>query len=427
MAGFYVEGLSANTANQLSQTIDTDFFNIIPVRVKYTFLNLNQLKTDNPDLFKEYGEYFALGGILFDSVTNPAPENVANSPLKNYIFAKPLFSNIKHIPLTNEITYVISFPTPNLQNPDFINLNDEGYYYFPPVNLWNSNHHNALPNPLTTSTQTPSEQKDYQQVEAGSSQKITDNTEDINLGSTFEEKEDIKPLQPYEGDVIFDGRWGQSLRFGSTVPNTDNTWSEIGDSGDPITILRNGQPNIPFNAQRLTVEDINQDLASVWMTSTQQIPINVASVNDYASYEPDMAPALPNQYKGNQVILNSGRLVLNSKTDHLLLSSNKSINLNAQESVNVDVTGDFIVQAGQILLGSKDASESVLLGDSTINLLQQILQDQKTLLDVLSGQVGVPTGTLLAPTATIAALVSSNLSGYIAQLDGLKSDYVKVE
>lgn len=206
-----------------------------------------------------------------------------------------------------------------------------------------------------------------------------------------------------------------------------NPWSSGSTNGDPITILRNGQPNIPFNAQRLTVEDINQDLASVWMTSTQQIPINVASVNDYASYEPDMAPTLPNQYKGNQVILNSGRLVLNSKTDHLLLSSNKSINLNAQESVNVDVTGDFIVQAGQILLGSKDASESVLLGDSTINLLQQILQDQKTLLDVLSGQVGVPTGTLLAPTATIAALVSSNLSGYIAQLDGLKSDYVKVE
>ena len=41
----------------------------------------------------------------------------------------------------------------------------------------------------------------------------------------------------------------------------------------------------------------------------------------------------PNQYKGNQVILNAGRLLLNSKSDHLLLSSNKSINLNAQESV----------------------------------------------------------------------------------------------
>jgi len=206
-----------------------------------------------------------------------------------------------------------------------------------------------------------------------------------------------------------------------------NPWSSGSTNGDPITILRNGQPNIPFNAQRLIVEDINQDLSSIWMSSTQQIPINVASVNDYTSYEPDMAPALPNQYKGNQVILTSGRLLLNSKSDHLLLSSNKSINLNAQESINVDVTGDFVVQAGQILLGSKDASESVLLGDSTISLLQQILQDQKTLLDVLSGQVGVPTGTLLAPTATIAALVSNNLSGYIAQLDGLKSDYVKVE
>jgi hypothetical protein len=156
MAGFYVEGLSANTSLQQSQTIDTSFFNITPVRVKYTFINLEQLKIDNPELFKKYGEYFSLGGILFDSVSNPSPEDVDDNPLNNYIFAKPLFPNFRQIPLVNEIAYIITFPTPNLQDPNFIDLNDSGFYYFLPINLWNSVHHNALPDPLSTSTQTPS-------------------------------------------------------------------------------------------------------------------------------------------------------------------------------------------------------------------------------------------------------------------------------
>jgi len=395
MAGFYVEGLSANTANQLSQTIDTDFFNIIPVRVKYTFLNLNQLKTDNPDLFKEYGEYFALGGILFDSVSNPSPENTTGNPLENYVFAKPLFPNIKNIPLVNEITYIISFPTPRLQNPDFIDLNDTGFYYFPPVNLWNSNHHNALPNPLTTSTQTPSEQKDYQQVEAGSSQKVTDNTEDIDLGNTFEEKADIKPLQPYEGDVIFDGRWGQSLRFGSTVPNTDNTWSEIGNNGDPITILRNGQGEQTGEPWVPMVEDINNLESSIWFTSTQQIPLEAAS-SIYNSYSTQ--PEAPNQYAGSQVILNSRRIVINSSEDHILLTSNKSVNLNAVEGVNIDAPTTTI-QSNTVLLGGKEATEPVLKGDTTIDILSQLV-DELTKLTITLQSVTPTGGPLVAPAAT---------------------------
>jgi hypothetical protein len=395
MAGFYVEGLSANTANQLSQTIDTDFFNIVPVRVKYTFLNLTQLKEDNPDLFAQYGEYFALGGILFDSVSNPSPGNTTGNPLENYVFAKPLFPNIKNIPLVNEITYIISFPTPRLQNPDFIDLNDTGFYYFPPVNLWNSNHHNALPNPLTTSTQTPSEQKDYQQVEAGSSQKVTDNTEDIDLGNTFEEKADIKPLQPYEGDVIFDGRWGQSLRFGSTVPNTDNTWSEIGDSGDPITILRNGQGEQTGEPWVPMVEDINNLESSIWFTSTQQIPLEAAS-SIYNSYSSQ--PEAPNQYAESQVILNSSRIVINSNEDHILLTSNKSVNLNAVDGVNID-SPTTTIQSNTVLLGGKEATEPVLKGDTTIDILSQLV-DELTKLTITLQSVTPTGGPLVAPAAT---------------------------
>jgi len=133
-------------------------FTITPVRVKYTFLNLEQTKLDYPEIYTQYGEDFTLNGILFDSVSNPTINTKAKS-LDNYIFAKPLFPNFRQVPLINEIAYVITLPTVNLQDPNFVDLNNQEFYYFLPINIWNSVHNNALPNPLDTTTATPSEIK----------------------------------------------------------------------------------------------------------------------------------------------------------------------------------------------------------------------------------------------------------------------------
>ena len=50
------------------------------------------------------------------------------------------------------------------------------------------------------------------------------------------------------GDSLLEGRYGQSLRFGSTARSNfnfpteiQNNWSDSGKNGDPITILKNGQ------------------------------------------------------------------------------------------------------------------------------------------------------------------------------------------
>jgi hypothetical protein len=63
----------------------------------------------------------------------------------------------------------------------------------------------------------------------------------------------------------------------------------------------------------------------VKLLNKQQIPIEAASQN-YQSYR--ISPTNVNQYKDKQIILNSDRLVFNSKKDHILLSSKKTINLN---------------------------------------------------------------------------------------------------
>ena len=66
------------------------------------------------------------------------------------------------------------------------------------------------------------------------------------LGNYFTERLDIQPLLPFEGDTIIEGRFGNSIRFGATaiekeeLPEEQSAYSTKGETGDPITIIRNG-------------------------------------------------------------------------------------------------------------------------------------------------------------------------------------------
>ncbi len=362
--------------------------------------------------FKEFGEWNGLGTIEFDLINSPTPPN------QLYPTARPIDPSIKNFPLINEIVYILALPNTNIGEFASTKTN----YYINTVGIWNHPHHNAFPQ--NSNVLPPSQQKDYIQTELGSVRRVTDQSTEIFLGRTFKERGNIHPLLPFEGDKIIEGRWGNSIRLGSTVKNTPNTWSSTGTDGDPITIIRNGQGVQTEEGWIPTVEDINNDDTSVYFTSTQKIPIEVSSINDYFSYK-NNPPTRPNEYSGKQIILNSGRLVFNTTEDHLLLSSKKSINLNAVESINFDTTGPVVLQSGEVYLGSKNATEPVLLGQSTINLLQTLLQELATLTNILSLQVGVPPGAPLAPTNTQAALTNTTITNLITQLNGLLSNSVK--
>ena len=253
---------------------------------------------------KDYPTYGEAGiGLIKYQLIDAVPTEVGTLSA----VAIPLFSNIKTYPLINEIVYMISLPTILTQEQFGANT----LYYFPPINVFNNNYLNALPsalNPNTTSS--PSEQKTYQEVDLGSNLIITNTTQSINLGKTFPIIDNIHPLKAFEGDVIYEGRFGHSTRYGSTVSGSSNNWSSTGSNGDPITIIRNGQGQVqtPFNWDRIT-EDINRDDSSIYLASTQNIPLNASSINDYFSYPNGQQPITPNQYAGKQIILNSGRLV----------------------------------------------------------------------------------------------------------------------
>jgi hypothetical protein len=347
--------------------------------------------------FKEFGEWNGLGTIEFDLVDSPTPPN------QLYPTARPLDPSVKSFPLINEIVYILALPNTNIGEFASTKTN----YYINTVGIWNHPHHNAFPQ--NSNILPPSQQKDYVQTQLGSVRRVTDQSTEIFLGATFVERGNIHPLLPFEGDKIIEGRWGNSMRLGSTVKNTPNTWSSTGENGDPITIIRNGQGNQTDEGWIPTVEDINNDDTSIYFTSTQKIPLKASSTS-YSSYS-SSPPSIPNEYAGKQIILNSGRLVFNTTEDHLLLSSIKTVNINALNGFNVD-SPQSVIQSNSVLLGGINAVEPVLKGDTTINILVDLVNQLQALaiaLQSVTPQAGLAVAPAAAQLAPQLAVIRTQL------------------
>lgn len=389
---FYGVSSITRTTELTQDNLSSNSPSIISVRVKDIILD------DSHPEFKNYGEWNGVGTIFFDSIDFPFASISAAT-------AKPLFSNQKFYPLINELVSIVSLASPSTQG----NTNIITPYYLPSINVWNSQHHNALPDP--TQEPNPNSKQDYDQSTAGVTQdvrRVDDNSTEINLGEGFNEKINTYPLRSFIGDYLLEGRWGNSIRLGSTVQNKPNDWSSIGENGDPILIIRNGQPlDLTQDSWIPITEDINQDRSSAYFTQGQKLPIEIASEN-YNSYQ--QGPTVANEYDGDQIILNSGRLVFNAKSDHILLSSNNSISLNAPSSINID-SKQFTVAGGDIHLGNKNATEPILRGDITITQLSTMIDALVQFFTIYSNE---------PPNAKIAStpLASANL---IPTLNSVKS------
>ena len=347
--------------------------------------------------FEELGGWNALGTIEFETVATP---NLSTQLLPT---AKPLDPTFRSFPLINEIVYILALP--NTDIGEFSTT--KTIYYINTVGIWNHPHHNAFPQ--NSNILPPSQQKDYVETGLGSVRRVTDKFTEIFLGKTFVERGDIHPLLPFEGDKIIEGRWGNSIRFGSTVTGSLNTWSSTGENGDPITIIRNGQGNQTDEGWIPTVEDINNDDTSIYFTSTQKIPLKASSTS-YSSYS-SSPPTIPNEYAGRQLILNSGRLVFNTTEDHLLLSSIKTVNINALNGFNVD-SPQSVIQSNSVLLGGINAVEPVLKGDTTINILVDLINQLQALaiaLQSVTPQAGLAVAPAAAQLAPQLAVIRTQL------------------
>ena len=177
-------------------------------------------------------------------------------------------------------------------------------------------------------------------------------------------------------------------------------------------ILRNGQQeedNDPWIPQ---IENINEDKANIYLTSTQKIPLDAVNTK-YSSY--DSEPTTPNEYIEPQVILNSSRLVFNAHTDSVLLSAEKSIFLGSNDSINITAANKTVIECEDIALGKKDATEPIILGNKFLTDLQNLCTQIVALGTALQTPIGagppfVPNAAIPVPAVNVTQAAQTMLN-----------------
>jgi hypothetical protein len=342
--------------------------------------------------------------------------------------ALPANPNLKKIPTINEHVEIFQSTIPN--------SNGIQWLYKEPLGLFGSSTPNGNQFPSTTyNINPPTQNISYTQANLGAVNVVSPTPPEIPITSisnpsqaTYVAKSNINPLLPFEGDIIHEGRYGSSLRFGSTAKSKSqyaNNWSTSGNNGDPITILRNGQsPNTDDRGWIPVTENINDDLSSIYLTSYQKIPFGLTNENFISYIKP---PLTPSQFSNPQIILNSDRIVLNAKNDSILISGQNSVGISSNESINIESIKEINLSSKLIRLGGTNADQSVLKGDKTVEYLKILITELQNIAEALKVIQDWPGG---APTPNPTMLLTANSSLQVFEnvyneIDSIKSKIVK--
>ena len=340
------------------------------------------------------------------------------------IQARALDANVKNIPIAGEVVMLMKAPT---AYNSYVGTGQE-YYYTNPVSIQSSVHHNGLPG-LTEViyNNTGSKKENIQNSQDGvpaRTSKLKGITTTID--PYFAERLDVYPIQPYSGDMILEGRWGQSIRLGSTIDERREYpvkpyWKNgLSDIGNPILIISNGT-NPDSNKKKYNEfisENPDEDDASIWMTSGQSVRFTPAS-----SYLPSITDKSvdlfkQNDFGGNQVIIASDRIIFNARKQELIAFSKEGIGLSSEKAISIDGKQVVETESKRINLGL-NAKSPVLLGDRTMDWLNDLCQILSSFLTNV-GQITVPTG--VGPSG-----IPINVSSFIDLKSRVKGIQQKIE
>ena len=228
------------------------------------------------------------------------------------------------------------------------------------------------------------------------------------FGDYFEEEAGVHKLKLYEGDTLFQSRFGQSIRL-SGYNNPENSFS-------PTFVIRNGESALNRQEEDDVVveEDINRDGNIILLGSNQyQLPFQPGTVDDNGSNDFETTPLsfknYPNDLKGNQILLNSDRLIFSAKSSEMIFYSkgnygfisdgelsidNKfGIKMNVNDDINI-TTNDRNVNInsgnGNINLGNQSL-ESLVKGETLVQLMTELI----TAIEVMT--VATPAGPSTPP------------------------------
>lgn len=167
--------------------------------------------------------------------------------------------------------------------------------------------------------------------QTGTPQSSTGSEVEYKFGEYFTNT-NINKLKLYEGDRVIQSRFGQSIRF-SAYNNEEKEFS-------PTIIIRNRQ-NDTVNKDKLSgdliEENIIEDGSIISLSSEKYelpfIPGNEESPLDFGE---TIYYNKPDKLDGDQILVNSGRVIISSKTDELLFFSKGNYSFVSEGNLTID-------------------------------------------------------------------------------------------
>jgi hypothetical protein len=334
-----------------------------------------------------------IGGVLFRRYVN------IGSTENELEFAYPLDMSIKNLPTKNE-------PVNIFHSGGSVFYSRFVHAPSPNINVEQSTITTKLkPEPNTSQTTDDYSTRRHTKIPK---REQSVKTEDNIYGKYFTADTRIHSLKLNEGDLAIESRFGQSIRM-SGYNNDERKLS-------PTIIIRNRESDITKGNTNLAIvdEDILRDGSVIVMGSNRYLlPFTPGTVDDRGSSDFQTKPKsftnYPSELYGDQLLLNSGRIILSSKHGELIFYSKKNYGFISDGTLSIDnkggivanVGGDVVITTnnrdiklktgnGNIELGDGDGLEPLVLGDTLRSLLAELI-------DILSNQIFLtPSG----PTST---------------------------
>lgn len=335
------------------------------------------------------------------------------------IWALPLDQNIVEYPLINEIV--------------IYTLQLDKAFYSRKINLRNFPNSNAdissellIGDNKQTNTELTDPNKSYSGPISQFSHKSLKGFKGV-LGRYFWFNKNIRSIKKYEGDLTIESRFGQSIRLGSYDNKRENDVGYYKDykgegqnsysgtlsgGGNPMIIIRNRQRPLVKDGEEKQIheklppikgtseeknsggfidEDINNDGSTISITSGLTISqwkttcyktMFEAGVEEQSKFSPRGSTTFKFPIlSGDQVVINSDRLILSSRFGETFHFSKKRYSIVTDSEFTVDshdqivlnTNSKTVINSPAIYLGEYDQTgEPALLGQTAVNWLYEL-------------------------------------------------------
>lgn len=320
------------------------------------------------------------------------------------LWAYPLECNLSEYPLINELVVLVTYK--------------DQLYYTRKVNYhnWPNNNLDFAIDPATSGK--VNNQLFSNTPLSGTKESKTNYKGDTGFrgyaGKYFVSNNKIRTIKRFEGDLLIESRFGQTIHMTAYDANRSNDagdprYKDYNDSGNPMIVIRNRQRPLVKSGQKLIPhkklppifgteqekntggyleENINHDGSTIAITSGQTISQYVTTC--YKKMFGDGEETIKFQgattfktptLNGDQIVINTDRLILSSRYGETLHYSKKRYGIVTDNEYTVDAHQQIIlttntktvINSPAIYLGEYDmTNEPVLLGQTSVNWLYEL-------------------------------------------------------